>query len=162
MSTINDIKPIIGVNLWLLSLSILLIILVIAWWIYYAKRLKRIQDQSSNNDQPKIVVKRRSKSEIKKDFILQIEELKQYLVKFPNEGSIILFRLSQILRGFIEEYYEIKALSRNKTELQEQHIEELNKVLMYSYEVQFAFHIVAPQLIVEMVNLVHSYIYNAT
>jgi len=162
MSTINGLKPNMSVSWWpfLGSLCITLIgfILIIVVIIL----IKKHSNNSDHTKSMKQSITNRSKAVIKKDFLSQLKILKVFINKNPQKYQYIFFKLSEILRGFIEEYYHIQTLSKNKTELISADILVLDTILKYSYEIQFALRNASEGVISESVNLVNTYISNAT
>jgi len=161
MSTIHDIKPNMSIDWVMFGLSlclsfICLILIVIV--IYFFKKYK---NSSTDVIKQVTIVPKRAKTNIKDDYLKQVIKLKKFADKNPDDWQYIFFKISEIIRSFIEEYYEISALAKTKTELADNNIVELNKVLLHSYEIQFALGVASRQLTDEVINLVEIYIKNA-
>jgi hypothetical protein len=153
MTDVHDIRGTISGNNTLLLLVIVIIILLIIFLIssyvlfYIDKRYRQLLFQ-------KIAKTFEKKIDYKAETIKQFINLSIYVKRNHTLEQIFAFyKISQILRWYVENMYKNNALKKTKAELLYMKIEDMNKILDMCYPIQYAGQVVNPEFTLSVINL---------
>jgi len=158
MDTIHDLKPLETVDLGMFLFSAfivgsILFLIIVFVLIKLFKNRKR-----STNLTPKVQPK---PSSIKEKYLTELQEVNKLIESDSYSQEIVFAKLSEIIRGFVYEFYSKETLPKTKSELSEYQIKELDQVIENAYRAIFEMNTPDLQTSKELSNLVAAYIKDA-